>query len=326
MANSKGKLNSPENAVGQGLASASSVEKLTRRIPDLRDQLGKIEKLSKDTVDILEKILQNLDTYHEDFSNGKNEMLEALDKEKYWINNEQFESDENREEYTATVTNAIKQINCLPDSYDSARSVANELEHSQETLATTTRTRKLLAKMEELLPRHESHELGMWYEEARKRTKLRGLYIGFFSILLVFISLIVITLILGLGQGETENYTTWYTAIAQYTTLRFALLGAFTAALWFLGKQISNQKKIYEEYGHKETMMKSFRGFASKLSSMREVISRSPELANDAAKETISNILKTESELATAAIKIVEKNPAEHLSAEPSRRKTGSES
>ena len=317
----KRKSISLENRKGQGLASVSDVEKLTRKIPDLRNKLEEIEKYSQDTiVPKLEEILQDLKTYYEIFSNGQSELLEALDEVQDLIDNKRFKSAE-KKEYTEKVTDAIEQITCLPDSYDTTRSVVNELKHSQETLPIITSTRKSLAKMEELLLRHESHELGMWYEEARKRTRLTGLYTGFFIILSLFITLIVLTIIF--WQGETENYTTWYTAIGQYATLRLALLGAFTGVLWFLGKQISNQKKIYEEYGHKESMMKSFRGFASKLSSMREAISISPELADDThVKETISNIFKTESELATEAIKIVGKNPADHLSTESSRRKT----
>ena len=84
-------------------------------------------------------------------------------------------------------------------------------------------------------------------------------------------------------------------------------------------------------------MMKSFRGFASKLSSMRKAIitnpdiwkaiRTSPEFVNHThAAELLSSILKTELELAKAAIEVVRKNPADHLSAGSSRRKTGSES
>lgn len=250
MANSKEKPNSLENASGQGLATASNVEKLTRGIPDLQDQLEKIEEHSKDTADTLEQILQNLKTSYEDFSNGRSELLEALDEVQELQAKKQFKSAE-KKEYTTKVTNAIEKINCLPDTYDSTRSAVDELKNSQKTHTAIVSTRDLLAEMKELLPRHESHELGMWYEEARKRTKLSRLYIGFFVILSLFIALVVSAIIV--GPGETENYT-WYTALAQYTTLRFALLGAFTGVLLFLGRQISNQKKIYEEYGHKEKL------------------------------------------------------------------------
>ena len=322
----QGKSIAKEKADGQGLASASDVEELTQKIPDFLEKIKEIEThLIATTVPRLEGDLQNLERSYEDFTKGKNAMLEALNMAKNLITNEQFKS-ANREEYLVRVSDAIMQINCLPASYNATRSVINELKYSQETLPIITSTKDLLTDVEELLPRHETRELGMWYEAARKRTKLSRLYIGFFTILSLFIAFIFLATKLGLGQEETEN-DAWYTAIGQHITLRLALLGAFTGVLLFLGKQISNQKKIYEEYGHKETMMKSFRGFASKLSSMRKAIITNPELVNHThASELLSNILRAESELATAAIEVVRKNPAEHLSAEPSRRKTGSES
>ena len=127
-----------------------------------------------------------------------------------------------------------------------------------------------------------------------------------------------------LWEGETGDYA-WYTAIGQYAGLRFALLGAFTGVLWFLGKQISNQKRIYEEYGHKETIMKSFRGFASKLSSMRETIISNPELNtmlnHPEIKQPIANILAIETYLASVAIDVLGENPAEKLSTASSQKK-----
>ena len=313
---------SKENAGNQGLASASDVEKLIQRIPGLRSQIRKVEERSHNIVSTLEESLPKLEEASDNSNKIRDEILEALRKESNWINKERFKNAKSREAYIASVTNAIEQVKHLPDLSSSNKSVLNELEFSLTELSSTTaETRGSLAEIEDLLPRHESYELGMWYEEARKRTKLWPLYFGFLSILAIFI--VFIFLAITVWQGETGGYA-WYTAIGQYAGLRFALLGAFTGVLLFLGKQISNQKRIYEEYGHKETMMKSFRGFASKLSSIRETII-DPELKDmlnhKQIEEATAEIFRIETNLASAAIDVLGKNPAEKLSTASSQKK-----
>ncbi len=313
---------SKENTDSQGLASASDVEKLTQRIPDLRNQIREAEECSHNIISTLKESWPKLEAASDNSNKIRDRILDALRKENDWIDKERFKDAESREAYIASVTNAIAKVKYLPDLSSSNKSVLNELGLALTRLASTiSETRGSLAEIEDLLPRHESYELGMWYEEARKRTKLRPLYIGFFSILVIFIAFIVLSMTL--WQGETGGYA-WYTAIGQYAGLRFALLGAFTGVLWFLGKQISNQKRISEEYGHKETMMKSFRGFASKLSSMREAVTKSTAAVEAQRQEIIFNILKTESDLASAAINVLKKNPAENLSTRIFTKKTRS--
>ena len=172
-----------ENTGSQGLASASEVEKLTQQIPDLRSQFREVDECAHNIIRTLEESLPELETFNDNSSKIRDDILEALQKENNWIDKERFKNAESREAYIAIVTKAIEQVKYLPDLSSSNESMLNELESSLKTLGTTiSETRSSLAEIEGLLPRHESYELGMWYEEARKRTKLWPLYTGFLSI------------------------------------------------------------------------------------------------------------------------------------------------
>lgn len=303
----------------EGLASASSVEKLVEKIPEASDAANQLEAKFLTCLETIKEAQEDLDKYNSDFQVAKNEIRDTLKQEKERITEDRFRNTKERQTYVKEISQAIKKVNSLPDcSIPSQRMIAELDALKTKTSEMIVRRNKLFGEIEDLLPRHESHELGKWYEEARERTKVLPLYISFFIVLVVFIGFIVA----GIYWQGREDDSLWYTALAQSVVLRLALLGAFTGTLWFLGSQIANQKRIYEEYGHKETMMKTFRGFSAKLSSIREsTIDSSMNQNNSVHSQIISDLLRAELNLAEAAIKAMQHNPAETMRTSFSRQK-----
>ena len=306
----------------EGLASASSVENLVNKIPEVSETARQLEAKFLTCFKTINEAREDLEECNSNFQATRTEIRNTLEREKEKITKDRFKNAGERQTYIGAVSQAIERIGSLPDYSAPSQKMIVELDTLKAKMSeTVVRRNKLFDEIEDLLPRHESHELGKWYEEARKRTKMLPLYISFFAVLTVFIVFIV----LGLSWQGSNDSSLWYTSLAQSAVLRLALLGAFTGTLWFLGSQIANQKKIYEEYGHKETMMKSFRGFSAKLSSMREstVDSIDGDInQNDSVhNQVILDLLKAELNLAETAIKAMQHNPAEAMRTSFSRQK-----
>lgn len=303
----------------EGLASASSVERLVEKIPEANNAADQLETKLLKCLETINEAQEDLDKYDSNFQAVKNEIRGTLEREKGKITKDRFKNAKERQTYVKEISQAIEKVNSLPDgSIPSQRMLVGLDTLKTEVSEMIVRRNKLLDEIEDLLPRHESHELGKWYEETRERTKVFPLYLSFFIVLAVFVGFIVV----GLYWQGSEDDSLWYTSLAQSAVLRLALLGAFTGTLWFLGSQIANQKRIYEEYGHKETMMKTFRGFSAKLSSMREsAIDSNMNPNNSVHSQVISDILKAELNLAEAAIEAMQRNPAEAMRTSFSRQR-----
>ena len=312
MNKSKGTRNNSYTTTETALATASSVEELTSLLPGLRKDLHTIESNFNNALSEITTGSTTLETCVTEFIAIKDEITEALEGEVEWIGENNFPNAKQRQQYINSVETALTSIKQISDhivSFEDLKSSLIKINTMLEKLISTQTS--TFRKIEDLLPKHESYELGMWYQQAREKTKIKPYYIGFFVVLLCLIGIIFASL--QISTNGTESGA-WYESLSQSGTLRLSLVVAFSGTLIFLGKQISSQKRIYEEYGHKETMMKTFRGFSSKLASIRDTLleeNAATSLPN--ALEIKAKTIEVEIALLAAVIDIMKSNPAEAI-------------
>ena len=190
-----------------------------------------------------------------------------------------------------------------------------------------------IGRIRSLLTTCYTHELSYWFQQARERTKVIWHYIGFFA------TLVALVIFMGFPflQDEESCETTcdsdkWYETLTESVASKLTFLAAFSGALLFLGYQISNKRRLQEEYRHKETMLKTFTGFSFYLSNQRRAIEINintprnnnttenedqPTENNDVNTENndqrIKNIDKASYRLTLDAIRVIGENPAESI-------------
>lgn len=318
MNKSKDTHNNSYTTTEAALATASSVEELTSLLPGLRKDLHTIESNFNDSLSEIATGSTTLETCITEFTAIKDEIAEALEGEVEWINENNFPNAKQRQQYINGVEAALASIKQIPDYIVSFEDLKSSLAKAntmlEKLIATQTNT---FNKIEDLLPKHESYELAMWYQEARERTNLRSYYAGFFIVLFCLIGVVVATILIPSESGSNDA---WYESLSRSGTLRLSFLVAFSGTLVFLGKQINSQKRIYEEYGHKETMMKTFRGFSGKLASMRTDLLL--EIDTNAVSDTQrmrEEIIQAEIDILKAVIATMQSNPAKALQSSASR-------